>query len=204
MDDRGLQRSTCHFHRATRLDLIDILNRFAHLRSHANQDAEQRGPRVVQSTATHEQMATRLRSGRDKPKRCRRNIARNQEVAGFGHLIAKNSRAPILFADGSDEKIIQHQFGMISAHSRLVHCRFSFCKKAGQEQCTFYLCTGDRQIVPAPFELYAMDFYGCGFVRPLRDNVRAHLAKRDDHAVHRAAGEGCTSHEPAIETLAGE
>src|SRR5437762_976605 len=93
---------------------------------------------------------------------------------------------------------------MISAHSRLVHCRFSFCKKAGQEQRAFYLRTCDSQIVPAPLELYAMDFYGCGFVRSLGDNVRAHLAKRDDHAVHRAAGEGCTSHEAAIETLAGE
>ena len=47
LDDGAFERRAGDLHRPARLDLIDILDRFAHLRAHANQHAEQRRAGVV-------------------------------------------------------------------------------------------------------------------------------------------------------------
>ena len=62
MNHGALKRHTRDFDDAARFYLIDIFNRFAHLRAHSNQNAERRRPRVVQSNVAHEEMAARLRS----------------------------------------------------------------------------------------------------------------------------------------------
>src|SRR5205814_7730253 len=98
------------------LDLIDLLERFAHLRAHANQNAEQGGARVVQTGVAHEQMSARLRGGRNEPERRRGNISGNEEIARFGSLIAENTDAAVVvFTHRADEITIQHQLGMIAA-----------------------------------------------------------------------------------------
>ena len=49
LDDRAFERRAGDFHRPARLDLIHILDRFAHLRAHANQNREESGAGVVQT-----------------------------------------------------------------------------------------------------------------------------------------------------------
>ncbi len=47
LDDCPSERRTGNLHSAARLDLVDILDRFAHLRPHANQDSEEPRAGVV-------------------------------------------------------------------------------------------------------------------------------------------------------------
>ena len=54
--------STARFH------LVDILDRFAHLRAHPDKDSEQAGARFVQADIPNEKMTARLSGRRDEPK----------------------------------------------------------------------------------------------------------------------------------------
>ena len=108
LNDSSFQWRARNFNRAARLELIDIFDGFTQLRAHANKHAEQRRARIVQAAIAHEQMSARLRSGRDKPKRSRGNVARNGEIARLGSLIPEDGDATVLFLNRPYEKIIQH------------------------------------------------------------------------------------------------
>ena len=53
-----------YFDDATRFELIDVFDRFADLRAHAYEHAEERGAGIVQTDIAHEQMSAGLRGGR--------------------------------------------------------------------------------------------------------------------------------------------
>src|ERR1700736_5157756 len=86
MNYRAFERHTGHFDDSARFQLIDIFYCFAHLCAHSNQNAEQGRSGVVQSDVAHEEMATRLRSGRDQPKSRRRKVAWNAKIARLRDL----------------------------------------------------------------------------------------------------------------------
>src|SRR5256885_14537035 len=112
-------------------------------------------------------MAARLRGRGDEPKRCRGNVARNREIARLRDLVAKNADGVVFFLRRPDQKIIEHQLGVVPAEERLAHRRFALGEKTGEQQRAFYLGTGDRQNMARPAQLYAMDFYRRGLIRSL-------------------------------------
>src|SRR6202030_2342058 len=99
---------------STRLDLINILDRFPDLRSHSDQNAEQSGASVIQTNMPDEQMSAGLGGSSDQPKSGRRDIAGNIEIARFGHLIAKYTNPAIVVFGCANQKIIKHQLGVIT------------------------------------------------------------------------------------------
>src|SRR3977135_2941425 len=148
-------------------------------------------------------MTTGLSGRGDEPESGGRNISRDTEVARLRSLVAENADR-FLLAHRSDEKIIQHQLGVVSADGRLMDGGLALREKPGQEERAFHLSTGDRQIVLRALQLYTVDFDGRGFVRSLGNDVRPHFAERLNHAIHRARGKGGAAHENAVEALACE
>ena len=60
-------------------------------------------------------MTTGLRRRCHQPKRSRGKIAWNIKVAGFRHLIAEHANDSVFALGGSDQKVIEQQFGVIAA-----------------------------------------------------------------------------------------
>src|SRR5262249_2900283 len=98
-----------------RFELIDIFNRFPHLRAHSHEHAEHRGASGIQTDLANEEMATGLRRRSAEPVSARGKIARNAEVARFGNLIAKNRDRSVLLPRSTHKKITQHALGVIAS-----------------------------------------------------------------------------------------
>src|SRR5438445_2535766 len=81
LDDGSLERGASDLYNAARFNLIDILNRLAHLRTHAKHNGKQCSSCVIQTNVANEQMASALRCSRNQPKRRRGDVAGNSKVA---------------------------------------------------------------------------------------------------------------------------
>ena len=54
LNNGGFETRAGNFQNAARFDLVDVLDRFAHLRAHAHKHAEQAGASFVQTNIPHE------------------------------------------------------------------------------------------------------------------------------------------------------
>ena len=104
----AFERRARHFHGAARFHLIDVIDRFPHLRTHPHEHAEHGRPRIVQTDVADEQMTARLRGGRDQPESRRGNVAGNREVARLRDLVAENADGVVFFTHSANKKIIEH------------------------------------------------------------------------------------------------
>src|SRR3984893_1247445 len=149
-------------------------------------------------------MASRLRRGGDQPKGGRGNVARNCEVARFRHLIAENADRVVLAFGGTNEKVIEHELGVISACEPLLHRRFSFGEKAGKQDRALDLGARDWGTILNSPQRSAADSDRWSLLRTFSDNIGAHFSERFDHAIHRATGGRRGSAKSRFECLAGE
>ena len=149
-------------------------------------------------------MAARLRSRRDQPKSGRRNVARNYKIARFGDLIAENADGVVLAFDSADQKIIEHQLGVIAAGERFVDGGLAFSEKTGEQNGALDLRACDRRSIMNSAQRSATDTQRRSLLRTFGDNVRAHFPKRFNHAIHRPAIERSVSDQPRFESLTGE
>src|SRR5260370_738125 len=133
-------------------------------------------------------MAARLRSRRDQPKGRRRNVARNREIARLRHLIAKNADGVFAFSR-ADQKIIEHQLGVIAAGQRFVHGRFAFCEQSGQKNCALGLSAGNWRTIVNSTQRSAADAQRRRLLRNFGHKVRPHFSQWFDDAVHSPPGE---------------
>src|SRR5437016_12919458 len=133
-------------------------------------------------------MAARLRCRCDQPKGGRGNVARNAEIPRFRYLIAENADGVFAFCS-ANQKVIEHQLGVIAAGERFVHGRFAFGEKSGQKNGALDLSAGDWRPIMNSSQRSSSDAKRRSLLPTFGDNVRAHFSQWLDNAIHRAAGE---------------
>ena len=77
-------------------------------------------------------MAAALSRRRNQPKCSGRNVARDAEIARLRHMISKDAYALVILMR-SDEKVIQHQLGMIARRDGLLDGGFPLGKQASEK-----------------------------------------------------------------------
>src|SRR4029453_5344352 len=97
----------CDLENAARFHLLDVLDRFAHLRPHAHKYAEQAGTSLVQTNVPYENVPAGLSGRGHQPEGGRRNVTRDTEVARFRYLVAENAH-PAFVLMSANKKIIEH------------------------------------------------------------------------------------------------
>src|SRR6266446_5186478 len=95
-------------------------------------------------------MAAWLRGRGNQPKSRGGNIARNDEVARLGNLIAENADRPVLILGGTHQKIIKHQLGVVPTGGRFIDAGLALGKETGNKNSAFDLRAGNRRTVMNP------------------------------------------------------
>ena len=103
LNDGAFEMRACDLENAARLHLFDVLDRFAHLRPHSHEYAEQAGASLVQTNIPTRTMSAGLSGRGHQPEGGGRNVARDAEVARLRHLIAENAHAAFVLMSGGQE-----------------------------------------------------------------------------------------------------
>src|SRR5215468_4672505 len=129
-------------------------------------------------------MTSPLRRSGNQPKRRGRDIAWNGKVARLWDLIAKYTNAAIPVHCCPDQEIIKHHFHMVPSWRWLDHGGLALGKQAGKQQRAFHLRACNRRLVTNAAHGTAPDAQRWRLFGTFRDNLRTHLAKRRNDAVH--------------------
>src|SRR5882757_1155587 len=146
-------------------------------------------------------MTSSLRRSGDQPEGCGRDVAWNVKVARLWDLVSEHADAAISVHRCSNQEIIKHHLHVIPSGCWLDHSGLALGKEARQHQCAFHLRACHRWSITNATQGTSLDAQRWRLFGTFRDNIRTHLTKWRDDAVHRTFCEPGVRDKPTFKCL---